>query len=48
MLSHGLQNCGVGVGSGLIPAAVIQYVDLVLGLCFQRNVAQLLAALLTS
>lgn len=31
--------------SGLIPAEVIQYVDLVLGLCYQRNLVKLLAAL---
>lgn len=33
------------MGSGLIPAEVIQYVDLVLGLCYQRNLVKLLAAL---
>lgn len=33
------------MGSGLIPAEVIQYVDLVLGLCYQRNLVKPLAAL---
>lgn len=35
-LSYGFQNCSVEVGSGLIPGEVTQYVDLVLGLCYQR------------